>query len=221
MLNLGGQTETPRVVLEAQPPRGKAQCWGKEHSRLCTQAGQEGQSNAQGARQGPSTLAGQPNHGELLLKSQLPAGLSGEGVIPGAAAHRQPLALSTGVDVEQGLVRCEAHCRDEAGGSVVPSTPGAPLTPIAPGSRCLTAAQLITPLRAVDDAVAAHRAVLAALSRLLVHDAGLRPPEHNWKQANAVVRLGLPAGLAAGKGAVGHPDGSPEEVCHAQGHCQT
>lgn len=69
-----------------------------------------------------------------------------------------------------------------------------------PGSRCLTAAQLVTPLGAVDDAIAAHGAVLAALSRLLVHDAGLRPPEHNWKQVNAVVRLGLPAGACCGRG---------------------
>lgn len=56
---------------------------------------------------------------------------------------------------------------------------------------CLTTAQLVAPLGAVDDAVAAHGAVLAALRWLLVQDARLRPPEHDWNQENATLRPGL------------------------------
>lgn len=173
---------------------------GERAQRTVHPARAGGPEQCPGGWQGPSARAGRPILGELLLKSQLLAGLSGEGVVPGAAAHRQPLALSAGVDVEQGLVGHEAHCRDGAGGSVVPSTPGAPLAPTVPGSWCLTAAQLVTPLGAVDDAVATHGAVLAVLGRLLVHDAGLRPPEHNWKQANSMVRPGLLPGARCGRG---------------------
>lgn len=69
------------------------------------------------------------------------------------------------------------------------------LPPLPPShSWCLTAAQLVAPLGAVDDAIAAHGAVLAALCRLLVQDARLRAPEHDWKQENTTLRPGLPVG---------------------------
>lgn len=61
-------------------------------------------SGRAGAWQGPSTQAEQPILQELLLKSQLPAGFPGEGLVPVTAAHWQPLALGAGVDVEQGLL---------------------------------------------------------------------------------------------------------------------
>lgn len=73
----------------------------------------------------PATLGQRSGQEGLLLEAQLPAGLSREGLVPGAAAHRQPLVLSAGVDVEQGLIGAEPHCGDGVG-SAAPGAAGLP-----------------------------------------------------------------------------------------------
>lgn len=107
---------------------------GERAQRPPHPASKAGPEQCQGAGRATVPERDEPSSGELLLKSQLPAGLSGEGVVPFAAAHRQPLALSAGVDVEQGPVGCEAHCGDGQRRQWYPTPPG-PLAPTTPAPR--------------------------------------------------------------------------------------
>lgn len=62
----GGQTEMPSAALDTQPSSRTAQCWGKKHSRPCTQPGQEGQGNAQGAGKAPVPQQDDPSPGNYF-----------------------------------------------------------------------------------------------------------------------------------------------------------
>lgn len=114
--------------------QGNSSTLGERVQRPGHPATKGGPEQCQGAGRATVPEQDEPFSGELLLKSQLPAGLSGEGVVPGAAAHWQPLALSAGVDVEQGPVGCETHCGDGQRGQWYLAPPG-PLAPTTPAPR--------------------------------------------------------------------------------------